>query len=74
MENQTYKNIKVFRTNNGCGLCGKDLENLCKQCGIGHKNTTPYTPWQNGVVERMNMTLMDKSRIMLSGVGITQEF
>jgi hypothetical protein len=34
----------------------------------------PYTPQKNGVSERMNKTLMDKARSMLSGVGIAQEF
>ena len=36
--------------------------------------TTPYTPQQNGVAERMNMTLMEKARSMLSGVELGQEF
>jgi hypothetical protein len=31
-------------------------------------------PTKNGVVERMNRTLMEKERSMLSGVRITQEF
>ena len=37
------------------------------------QNTTPYTPYKNGVIERMNITLMDKERSMLSGVGRAQE-
>jgi hypothetical protein len=74
VENQTDKKIKVLRTDNGGELCGKDFEQFCKQCGIACQNTTPYTPQQNGVVERMNRTLMDKARSMLSGVGLAQEF
>jgi hypothetical protein len=35
-------------------------------------NTKPYTPQQNEFVERMNRTLMDKERRMLSGVGLAQ--
>jgi hypothetical protein len=38
------------------------------------KKTTPYTPHKNGVAERMNKTLMEKSRTMLNGVGLGQEF
>jgi hypothetical protein len=30
VENQTDKNIKVLRTNNGGELCGKDFEQFCK--------------------------------------------
>ena len=38
------------------------------------KKTTPYTPQQNGVVERMNRILMEKARIMLNSANIGQEF
>jgi len=50
------------------------FEELCKKCGIARHNTTPYTPQQNGVVERMNKTLMERVRSMLSGAGLGQEF
>jgi hypothetical protein len=33
-----------------------------------------YIPQKNGVFERMNITLMDKARSMLSGVGVAQDF
>ena len=47
---------------------------FCKKCGIARQKTTPYTPHQNGVVERMNKTLMEKSRSMLNDVKLGQEF
>jgi transposase InsO family protein len=53
---------------------GMNSREFCKKCGIERKKTTPYTPQQNGVAERMNMTLMEKSRSMLSGVRLGQEF
>jgi hypothetical protein len=74
VENQTKKRIKVLRTDNGGEFCENEFEELCKKCGIARKKTTPYTPQQNGVAERMNRTLMEKARCMLSGVGIGQEF
>ena len=33
--------------------------------GIKHEFSTPYTPQQNGVVERKNRTLIDMARTML---------
>ena len=66
VENQTEKKIKVLRTDNG--------GEFCKKCGIERKKTTPYTPQQNGVVKRMNRTLMEKERSMLSGANLGQEF
>ena len=70
VENQTKKIIKVLRTDNGGEFCGNEFEELCKKCGIARQKITPYTPQQNGVVERMNRMLMEKSRCMLSGVGL----
>ena len=50
------------------------FEEFWKKCGIARKNTTPYTPQENRVVEIMNRTLMEKARSMLSGTGLGQEF
>ena len=74
MENQTEKKIKVLRTDNGGEFCSKEFEEFCKQCGIARHKTTPYTPKKNGVAERMNKTVMERERSMLSGVGLGQEF
>jgi len=70
VENQIEKKIKVLRKDNGGEFCSKEFEEFCKKCGISWKNTTPYTPQKNEVVERMNKMLMERARIMLSGVGL----
>jgi transposase InsO family protein len=74
VENQTEKIIKVLRTNNGGEFCGNKFEELCKKCSIARQKTNPYTPQQNRVAKRMNRTLMEKSRCMLNGVKLGQEF
>jgi hypothetical protein len=74
VENQTEKKIKVLRTYNGGELCRNEFEEFCKKCGITRHRTTPYTPQQNGVAERMNKTLMEKVRSMLNGAELGQEF
>eukprot|EP00253_Pinus_taeda_P034553 PITA_34553 len=73
VENQTEKKIKVLRTDNGGEFCSKEFEEFCK-CGIARQKTTPYTPQQNGVTERMNKTLVERARSMLSGAELGQEF
>ena len=60
----------MLRTDNGGDFCGNEFEDFRKKCGIARKNTTPYTPQLNGVVKRMNRTLMEKERIMISSDGI----
>jgi hypothetical protein len=74
VENETDKKIKVLRNDNNGEFYGKEFDQFCRQCGIACQNTTPYTPQQNGVAQRMNRTLMDKGRSMLSGVVLAQEF
>lgn len=69
-ENQTNKKIKVLRTDNGGEFCLSEFEQFCKQCGIVKHKKTPYMPYQNGVIERMNRTLLERSRSMLSGAGL----
>ena len=74
VENQTEKKIKVLRTDNGGEFCSKEFEEFCKKFGIAWQKNTPYTPQQNGVAKRMNKTLMERARCMLSGAGLGQEF
>eukprot|EP00253_Pinus_taeda_P008942 PITA_08942 len=74
VENQTEKKIKVMRTDNGGDFCSKEFEEFCRNCGIAWQKNTPYTPQQNGVVERMNKTLTERARSMLNGARLGQEF
>jgi transposase InsO family protein len=73
VENQTKKKIKVLRTDNGGEFFRNEFEEFCKKCGIARQKTTPYTPQHNGFAERMNMTLMENARSMLSSAGLGQE-
>jgi hypothetical protein len=73
VENQIENKIKLLRTNNGGEFCGNEIKEFCKKCGIERQKTIPYTPQQNGVAERMNRKLMEKTRSMLSGAGLGQE-
>ena len=73
-ENQTEKKIKVLMTNNGGEFCKKEFQEFCKKCGIARHKNTPYTPEKNGVSERMNKTLMERSRSKHNGILLGQEF
>jgi transposase InsO family protein len=41
------------------------LETFCHDLGLEHQFLSPYTPPQNGVVERKNRTLCEMARTML---------
>jgi len=66
VENQLNKTIKVLRTDRGGEYTSGILNDFCKENGIIHHYTMPYTPHQNGVAERRNRTLMDMVRSMMA--------
>ncbi|KAG8473091.1 hypothetical protein CXB51_035032 [Gossypium anomalum] len=50
------------------------LDGLCKLEGIVRYLTIRHTPQQNGVAERMNRTIMEKVRYMLSNANLPKSF
>ncbi|KAL0458605.1 UNVERIFIED_CONTAM: Retrovirus-related Pol polyprotein from transposon TNT 1-94 [Sesamum latifolium] len=74
VENQTGKRVKALRTDNGLEFCNKQFSDLCDDFGIKRHNTTPYTPQQNGVAERMNRTLLNKVHCLLISSGLPKIF
>nr|GEX99708.1 retrotransposon protein, putative, Ty1-copia subclass [Tanacetum cinerariifolium] len=66
--------IKKLRTDNGLEFCGESFNALCRKYGIARHHTLVRTPQQNGVVERMNRTIMEKVRCMLSHANLDKDF
>ena len=52
------QNISTLRIDNGGEYISSDFQEFLKEKGIRHELTIPHTPEQNGVVERINHTLM----------------
>lgn len=63
------KGITRFRCDNGGEYRARAFTDFCKQKGIVIEWTVPYTPEQNGTSERMNRTLIEKTRSMLEDSG-----
>jgi hypothetical protein len=57
--------IKKIRSDNGTEFKNSQIEGFLEEEGIKHEFSSPYTPPQNGVVERKNRTLLDMARTML---------
>jgi len=70
VETQTGKNVKKLRTDNGLEFCSGDFNEFCTNHGIARHKTIPRSPQQNGVAKRMNRTLLERARCMLSNVGL----
>ena len=74
VENQTGRKIKVLRSDNGTEYRNDQFSIFCKKEGISRHFTVRDTPQQNGVAERMNRTLLEKVRCMLSNAGLGKQF
>ena len=74
MENQIGKKIKRLRTDNGLEFCSSEFDQFCKDTGIARHHTVRHTLQQNGVAERMNQTLPERARCMLSNAKLDRRF
>jgi transposase InsO family protein len=64
-ERQTERKIKTLRNDQGTEYMGT-LSTYCHEHGIKIELSAAYTPQQNGRAERLNRTLMERCRALLS--------
>lgn len=65
VEKNSENRIKVFRSDRGGEFLSKNFISYCEEAGILRHFTAPYSPQQNGVVERRNRTVVAMTRSML---------
>jgi transposase InsO family protein len=69
IENLTGVKIKSIRTDGGGEYTSGEFVAFYKQHGIRKEKTAAYSPHQNGLAERRNRSILEKTRSMLLGVG-----
>ncbi|CAI7869406.1 unnamed protein product [Closterium sp. NIES-53] len=69
-ERQSGKELKVLRTDNGGEFLNTDFNSYLRTKGIRRQLTIPYTPQHNSVAERVNRSLLESVRSMLSDSGL----
>ncbi|KAG7559183.1 Integrase catalytic core [Arabidopsis thaliana x Arabidopsis arenosa] len=65
VEQESGSRIQTFRTDRGGEFVSSEFNSFCEESGIKRHFTAPYTPQQNGVVERRNRTLMEMARSIM---------
>lgn len=73
VERQMGKKVMCIRTDNGGEYCGP-FDHYCRKHGIRHQKTPPKTPQLNGLAERMNRTLIERVRCLLSEAKLSPSF
>ena len=74
VENQTNRKIKKLRSGNGGEYTYDPFLKVCRDEGIVRHFTVLGKPQQNEVAERMNQTLIEKVRCILSQAGLSKAF
>jgi hypothetical protein len=74
VENELEKKIKTVRTDGGGEFCSKHTRHFLRKHGIKHQSSTPYTPQQNGRVERMNRTIITMAKCMMTDAQLERRF
>jgi transposase InsO family protein len=64
-QNEFELKIKKVRSDKGTEFKNTGVEEFLGKEGIKHEFSVTYTPQQNGVVERKNLTLIEVARTML---------
>ena len=66
--------VKCLRSDNGGEYIDGGFSEYCAAQGIRMEKTIPRTPQQNGVAERMNRTLNERTRSMRLHAGLPKTF
>jgi len=74
VEKSTGKFVKYLRTDNGGEYTSREFASFCEKEGVTRHFTTPRSPEQNGVAERMNRTLCERARSMRLHANLSKDF
>ena len=64
----------MLRSDNGTEIKNSVIETYLSIEGISQNFSAPYTPQQNGVVEKKNHTLVEATRTMLNASGLPTSY
>nr|GEY31358.1 zinc finger, CCHC-type [Tanacetum cinerariifolium] len=66
--------LRMLRTDRGGEITSNEFTKYCKENGIARQLTAPYSPQQNGVVERRNRIVISTTRSMMKAMKLPLTF
>lgn len=72
VENESKFKVKMLRTDRGGEFNSNQFKDYCNKEGIKRQLTAPYTPQQNGIVERRNRTILEVTRSLLKTMNVPE--
>ncbi|GJW69991.1 zinc finger, CCHC-type containing protein [Tanacetum coccineum] len=74
IEMEMRMKVRMLRTDRGGEFTSNEFTKYCKENGIARQLTAPYSPQQNGVVERRNRTVLSTMRSMMKVMKLPLTF
>ena len=74
VERMSDYQLKILHTDNGGDYTSRKFSDYLKAEGSRHELIVPKNPEQNGVAERLNRTLVESVRSMLTDVQLPHKF
>ena len=74
VEAESGKKLRVLRTDRGGEFTSVEFATYCTDQGVGQHHAAPYSPQQNGVVERWNQTVVGMAQSMMKAKGMLARF
>ena len=74
VENQSGRTLKSLQTDNGGEYLSHDFQHFYDTRGIKGELTSPRTPEQNPIAEKMNRTIQERLQCMLSNASLSCGF
>ena len=72
MENQTRKNVKCLRTDNGIDYTNDEFRDFYEQHDLKRHFTVRKTPQQNSVAKMMNRHIAKRARCLRLNAGLAK--
>ena len=72
--NDSCQNIGLLWSSNGGEYLFQKLKSYLESKGIRHELAVPYSPEQNGVAKRMNLSLLESVQLMMGHTSLQVKF
>jgi transposase InsO family protein len=69
-EAENGRKLKAFQTKRGGEFTSVEFREHCIEQGVRRQTIAPYTPQQNGIVERHNQTVVGTTRCLLKAKSL----
>lgn len=74
VEVESGRKLRALHTDHGGEFTSVEFTEYCADRGVRNDLMAPYSPQQNGVVERRNQTVVATAHSMLKAVGLPAHF